>query len=59
MDNTAEIHHSKSDEVVFVDDETTGGQDPKESATMLKKRRNSLPVLKQTDQQGKTTWKIQ
>jgi hypothetical protein len=34
MDDVAELCHSKSDEVFFVDDETTGGQSFKESATM-------------------------
>jgi hypothetical protein len=55
MDNAAEICHSDSDEVLFVDDEMTGGVDPKESATMQKKRSKSLPVLKQTDRKGKIT----
>jgi orotate phosphoribosyltransferase len=45
MDNAAEIRHSESDEVFFVDDEMTGGQSFKESAAMLKKQRNSLPVF--------------
>jgi hypothetical protein len=56
MDNAAEIRHSKSDEVFYVDGDTMGGQGSKESATMLKKWRNSLPVLRQTDQQGKTSY---
>jgi hypothetical protein len=56
MDDAAEIRHSESDEVFYVDDDTMGGQGSKESATMLKKQRNSLPVLKQTDRQGKMSY---
>jgi hypothetical protein len=56
MDNAAELSHSKSEEVFVVDDDTTGGQGSKELATMVKKQHNSLPVLEQTDQQGKTTY---
>jgi hypothetical protein len=40
----------------FVDDEMTGGQGFKESAAMLKKQHNSLPVLKQTDKNRNTTY---
>jgi hypothetical protein len=53
MEDAAGLRHSESDEVVLVDDETTGDQGAKESAAMIKKRRNSLPVLKQTDKNGK------
>jgi hypothetical protein len=56
MDDGAEIRHSESDEVFYVDDDTMGGQGSKESATMIKKRHNSLPALKQTDWQGKITY---
>jgi hypothetical protein len=56
MEDAAELHHSDSDEVVLFDDETTGGLGSKESAAMLKKRRNSLPVLKQTDKNSKTSY---
>jgi hypothetical protein len=61
MDDAAEICHSDSDEVLFVDDETTGGVNPKESATMQKKRHNLQPVLKQTDCKARLPipfWKI-
>jgi hypothetical protein len=56
MEDTAGLHHSESDVVILVDDETTGDPGSKESTTMQKKQCNSLPVLKQTDQQGKTTY---
>jgi hypothetical protein len=55
MDDVAELWHSKSDEVVVIDD-TMGGQGLKELAAMLTKQCNSLPVPKQMDQNGKTTY---
>jgi hypothetical protein len=36
MEDTAELHHSNSDEVILFDDKTTGGLGSKESAAMLK-----------------------
>jgi hypothetical protein len=56
MEDAAELRHSKSDEVVLVDDETTGDKGSKESAVMIKKRCNSLPILTQTDKNGKISY---
>jgi hypothetical protein len=56
MEDSAELHHSESDDVVLVDDKTTGVQGAKESAATIKKQHNSLPVLKQTDKSGKTSY---
>jgi hypothetical protein len=53
MEDAAELRHSDSDEVFVVDDEMTGDPGSKESAVMIKKQRISLPVLKQTDKNGK------
>jgi hypothetical protein len=53
MEDTVELRHSESDEVILVDDETMGDPGSKELAAMMKKWRNSLPVLKQTDRKGK------
>jgi hypothetical protein len=58
MEDVAELCHSKSDEVILVDDETTGGQGSEELATMLKKQCNLLPVPKQIDKNGKTLYLI-
>jgi hypothetical protein len=57
MDNIAEICHSKSDEVLVVD-EATGGQGVKELTAMVKKQINSLPVLKQTDRNRKISYLV-
>jgi hypothetical protein len=56
MEDTAELCHSKSDWVFFVDHEMMGGQSFKESMAMLKKQHNSLPILKQTDKNRKTLY---
>jgi hypothetical protein len=56
MEDAAGLYHSESDEVILVDDETTGDPGSKESAVMQKKQHNSLPVLKQTDRQGKISY---
>jgi hypothetical protein len=53
MEDAAGLHHSESDEAILVDDGTTGDQGSKESAAMIKKQHNSLPVLKQTDKNSK------
>jgi hypothetical protein len=51
MDDNTELCNSDPDEVIFID-EMTGGQGGKESAAMQKK----LPILKQSDQNRKTTY---
>jgi hypothetical protein len=56
MEDAAELRHSNSDEVFHVDDEMTGDQGAKESAAMIKKQCNSLPVLKQTGKNGKVLY---
>jgi hypothetical protein len=56
MEDAAGLRHSKSDDVILVDDETTGDPGSKESAVMIKKWRNSLPILKQTDKNDKISY---
>jgi hypothetical protein len=58
MDSDAELCHSESDEVFFV---IINDRWPKfkESAVMLKKWRNSLPVLKKTDKNKKITFHLE